>query len=134
MKRFAKSEEIETKIKLQLKDLSKVLIKSQSKDQIDQRAEEIIKNFSGSHNKAARKQIAEILFSVQPSLVHLIPFYSRLAATITVVFPEFGQELLTLLQNEFNVFQKKKDIQEIDTKIRNVRFICELTKFGVCPA
>lgn len=40
------------------------MTKSQSKDQIDQRAEECIKRFKGAYSKQIRRNLAYILFSV----------------------------------------------------------------------
>jgi len=36
-----------------------------------------------------------------------------------------------MLETEFHAMQVQNDIIKIETKIRNIRFIGELTKFGV---
>ncbi|KAI5420910.1 Regulator of nonsense transcripts upf2 [Lathyrus oleraceus] len=42
--------------------------------------------------------------------------------------------LLQMLEEEFNFLMNKKDQMNIETKIRNIRFIGELCKFKVAPA
>ncbi|KAI4339228.1 hypothetical protein MLD38_024190 [Melastoma candidum] len=42
--------------------------------------------------------------------------------------------LLQLLEEEFNFLINKKDQMNIETKIRNIRFIGELCKFRIAPA
>ena len=49
-------------------------------------------------------------------------------------FPEIGLDIINLLQNEFNQLQEgdeQNDLINYDVKIRNVRFLGELTKFGL---
>ena len=42
-----------------------------------------------------------------------------------------GLELVGILEQEFNRLYEDSDVIKIETKIRNIRFIAELTKFGV---
>ena len=44
-----------------------------------------------------------------------------------------GTELVHLLELEFNKLYEDNDVIKIETKIRNIRFLGELTKFNVCP-
>ena len=49
-------------------------------------------------------------------------------------FPEIGLDIINRLQNEFNQLQEgdeQNDLINYDVKIRNVRFLGELTKFGL---
>ena len=85
------------KIEQELDDLGRMLTKSQSLQQIDQRAEECIKRFRGTHNRSARKRIAKILFNVPRHQHQILPFYSRFAATINTYYPEVGIELIRML-------------------------------------
>jgi regulator of nonsense transcripts 2 len=39
-----------------------------------------------------------------------------------------------LLEAEFNKLYEDSDVVKIESKIRNIRFLGELAKFGVCPA
>jgi regulator of nonsense transcripts 2 len=38
-----------------------------------------------------------------------------------------------MLENEFNKMYEDSDVVKIEAKLRNIRFLGELTKFGVCP-
>ena len=48
-------------------------------------------------------------------------------------FKDLGAELVTLLENEFKKLYDDSDVIKIESKIKNIRFLGELTKFGVCP-
>lgn len=41
---------------------------------------------------------------------------------------------MSMLEAEFNRLYEDSDVVKIESKIRNIRFLGELTKFGVCPA
>lgn len=73
------------------------------------------------------------LYNVQRTYLHLLPFYSRLIATLNPVMPEIGNELARLLGKEFRSHIRRKDQIYIESKIKTVRFIGELVKFGVFP-
>jgi regulator of nonsense transcripts 2 len=47
---------------------------------------------------------------------------------------DVGPMIIAMLEEEFQYLFQKKDQINIETKIRNIRFIGELTKFKVCPA
>ena len=49
------------KAEQELDEMNRLLSKSQSKDQIDQRAEECIKKFKGVYYKTTRKNLAYVL-------------------------------------------------------------------------
>jgi len=72
------------------------------------------------------------LFGVPRTQHQLLPFYARFTAILSQYYPEIGVELLKMLLTEFWEMQEQNDIVKIETKIRNIRFIGELTKFGVC--
>ncbi len=40
-----------------------------------------------------------------------------------------GQELVSMLENEFKDLYDTNDVIKGETHIRNIRFLCELTKF-----
>ena len=119
------------KAEQELEDLGRNLTKSQSLYQIDQRAEECIKRFRGAHYRAARKRIASALFNVPRHQHQILPFYSRFAAIISTYHPEVGAELIRMLDQEFREIQEQNDVVKVETKVRNIRFIGELTKFGM---
>lgn len=61
----------------------------------------------------------------------LLPFYGRLVATINLVAPDVAAELSHKLKNEFKYHIAKKNQMNIESKIKIVRFIGEMTKFGL---
>lgn len=38
-----------------------------------------------------------------------------------------------MLDQEFRDLYESNDVLKMETKIRNIRFLCELSKFGICP-
>ena len=85
------------------------------------------------NTKQNRKRLIKALYNVQRTYLHLLPFYSRLIATLNPVMPEIGNELVRLLKNEFRTHIRRKDQIYIESKIKTVRFIGELVKFSVFP-
>jgi hypothetical protein len=62
--------------------MNKKLQKSQSKDQIDEKAMEFMKQNPYPQFKAGRKEMAQILFNIPRNSHNLIPFYARFTAII----------------------------------------------------
>ncbi|CAK9155116.1 unnamed protein product [Ilex paraguariensis] len=56
-----------------------------------------------------------------------------MVATLSTCMKDISSMLLQLLEEEFNFLINKKDQMNIETKIRNIRFIGELCKFKVSP-
>lgn len=61
----------------------------------------------------------------------LLPFFARLAATINLVSTDVAAELCQKLKNEFKYHINKKNQMTIESKIKVVRFIGEMVKFGL---
>ena len=78
------------KAEQELDEMNRLLSKSQSKDQIDQRAEECIKKFKGVYYKTTRKNLAYVLFNVPSHMQQLLPFYGRFAAIMNNYYAELG--------------------------------------------
>jgi regulator of nonsense transcripts 2 len=96
-----------------------------NKNSIDQVAIE----FCEMNNKGNRKRLAEALFKVRRSRLDLLPLYSRLVATLNPGIPELADEVVGHLQGEFRFFVRKKIQDGLEIKIKNVRFLAEMTKF-----
>ncbi|CAF4014532.1 unnamed protein product, partial [Adineta steineri] len=101
-----------------------------NREMIDKAARDFATNLNTKQN---RKRLIKALYTVQRTYLHLLPFYSRLIATLYPVMPEIGNELVRLLKNEFRAHIKRKDQIYIESKIKTVRFIGELVKFSVFP-
>jgi regulator of nonsense transcripts 2 len=101
-----------------------------NRDMIDNAAIDFIKFFN---SKFGRKKLIKTLFNVHRTRLDLLPFFARLAATIHPYVPSVGNELSNLLRHEFKSLFKKKDQINIESKVKNVRFIGELVKFNLFP-
>ncbi|AQK72835.1 Regulator of nonsense transcripts UPF2, partial [Zea mays] len=100
-----------------------------SRDLIDQLTVE----FCYLNSKANRKKLARALFNVNRTSLELLPYYSRLVATLSTCMKDVPSMLLSMLEEEFNFLINKKDQINIETKIKNIRFIGELCKFKMAP-
>ncbi|KAL8094963.1 hypothetical protein AgCh_036464 [Apium graveolens] len=101
-----------------------------SRDLIDQLTVE----FCYVNSKSSRKKLVRALFSVPRTSLELLPYYSRMVATLSTCMKDVSSMLIQLLEEEFNFLLNKKDQMNIETKIRNIRFIGELCKFKIAPA
>ncbi|KAG9450196.1 hypothetical protein H6P81_010161 [Aristolochia fimbriata] len=101
-----------------------------SRDLIDQLTVE----FCYLNSKSNRKKLVRALFNVPRTSLELLPYYSRLVATLSTCMKDVSSMLLQMLEEEFNFLINKKDQMNIETKIRNIRFIGELCKFKIAPA
>ncbi|CAB4301017.1 unnamed protein product [Prunus armeniaca] len=86
------------------------------------------------NSKANRKKLVRAVFNVPRTSLELLPYYSRMVATLSTCMKDVSSMLLAMLEEEFNFLINKKDQMNIETKIRNIRFIGELCKFKIAPA
>lgn len=93
------------------------------------------KEFCYLNSKGNRKHLVTTLYAVPWQSLELIPNYARLAATLIVQagMADIGTQLVDKLKDEFRYHQRKKNQHRLESKLRNIRFISELTKFGVAP-
>ncbi|XP_056697064.1 regulator of nonsense transcripts UPF2 isoform X2 [Spinacia oleracea] len=103
---------------------------SVSRDLIDQLTVE----FCYLNSKTNRKKLVRALFNVPRTSLELLPYYSRMVATLSTCMKDISSMLLQMLEEEFNFLINKKDQMNIETKVRNIRFIGELCKFKIAPA
>uniref|UniRef100_A0A1D1Y076 Regulator of nonsense transcripts 2 n=2 Tax=Anthurium amnicola TaxID=1678845 RepID=A0A1D1Y076_9ARAE len=100
-----------------------------SRDLIDQLTVE----FCYLNSKSNRKKLTRALFNVPRTSLELLPYYSRMVSTLSTCMKDVPAMLLSMLEEEFNFLINKKDQTNIETKIKNIRFIGELCKFKVAP-
>eukprot|EP01114_Cavostelium_apophysatum_P008182 TRINITY_DN2050_c0_g1_i2.p1 TRINITY_DN2050_c0_g1~~TRINITY_DN2050_c0_g1_i2.p1 ORF type:complete len:1232 (-),score=430.22 TRINITY_DN2050_c0_g1_i2:182-3877(-) len=115
---------------LALDDLLARLTNCVNRDLIDQAAID----FCYQNSKNNRKKLVKALFGVPRTQLALIPYYSRMVATLNQYMRDIGPSLVAMLEEEFQYLYHKKDQINIENKIRNIRFMGELTKFKICPA
>uniref|UniRef100_A0A1B0D7C7 MIF4G domain-containing protein n=1 Tax=Phlebotomus papatasi TaxID=29031 RepID=A0A1B0D7C7_PHLPP len=99
-----------------------------NKELIDSAAIEFLLHLN---TKSNRKKLAKVLFGVQRTRLDLLPMFARFVATVNIVSPDVATDLALLLKNDFRYHVLKKDQINIESKIKVVRFIGELTKFGM---
>ncbi|KAG5221706.1 YCF protein [Salix suchowensis] len=91
-------------------------------------------DFCYVNSKLSRKKLVRALFNVPRTSLELLPYYSRMVATLSTCMKDVSSMLLQMLEEELNFLINKKYQMNIETKIRNIRFIGELCKFRIAPA
>lgn len=101
------------------------------REQIDELSEKFCTNHGSSKN--ARKRLSQTLFHVPRARLDLLPYFSRMAATLCRVWPDIGDVVLVDLEQQFHGQAKFKKNQNIESRLRTARYIGELTKFRLAP-
>ncbi|XP_078487138.1 regulator of nonsense transcripts 2 [Ciona intestinalis] len=101
-----------------------------NRDLVDKAAQDFCMNMN---TRANRKRLARALFNVHRSRLDLLPFYARLAATLNSCIPDVSEHLSLMLLRDFRFHVRKRDQIHIESKVKTVRFIGEMTKFGMIP-
>lgn len=91
---------------------------------------------SGGGKEKRLKQLAAALTRPPFGALQLLPFYSRIAATLSQEFPIIAEQLIKFLQREFFGLKKKVDVatDTLEPRLRNASYMAELVKFGIYPA
>lgn len=97
-----------------------------NRDLIDKAAMDFCMNMN---TKANRRKLVRALFTVPRQRLDLLPFYSRLVATLHPCMSDVAEDLCSMLKGDFRFHIRKKDQINIETKNKTVRFIGELAKF-----
>ncbi|KAF8477425.1 armadillo-type protein [Kalaharituber pfeilii] len=100
-----------------------------NRDLIDQAAID----FCFLNSKASRNRLLKVLEEVPRGRQDLLPYYSRLVATLNKYMPDIGTNLVAYLDKEFRSLQRRKEKELGEVRARNIRYLSELTKFGVVP-
>ncbi|PWW73941.1 ARM repeat-containing protein [Tuber magnatum] len=100
-----------------------------NRDLIDQAAFE----FCFLNSKASRNRLLKVLQDVPRGRQDLLPYYARLIATLNKYLPDIGKGMVEYLDKEFRSLQRRKDKELSEVRSRNVRYLSELTKFGIIP-
>jgi regulator of nonsense transcripts 2 len=101
-----------------------------SKDAVDQAAID----FCFLNSKASRNRLVKALTEVPKGRSDLLPSWSRLAATLGRYMPDIPKGLVEYLDAEFRSLQRRKEKDFLgQVRLSNIRYLAELTKFGVVP-
>jgi len=101
------------------------------REQLDELTEKFCTNHGSSKN--SRKRLSRTLFLVPRSRLDLLPYYSRMAATVDRVWTDIASPLVADLEHQFHGQAKFKKNQNIESRMKTARYIGELTKFRVAP-
>jgi regulator of nonsense transcripts 2 len=102
----------------------------QTKEMVDQ----IALDFCFLNSKASRNRLIKALQEVPKGRSDLLPLYSRLIATLGQYLADIPQGLITYLDEEFRSLQRRKQKEFLgQVRTANIRYLAELTKFGVVP-
>lgn len=88
-----------------------------------------------ANTKAARKKLVRALTEVPRASLQLVPYYARIVAALSQVYPEIGSGVVAHLEEEFNNLLLKKDPTNItlEPRIKNCRYLAEMAKFKLTP-
>jgi regulator of nonsense transcripts 2 len=101
-----------------------------TKDAVDQTA----MDFCFLNSKASRNRLIKAVQDIPKGRSDLLPIYSRLIATLGKYMPDVSQGLVSYLDDEFRSLQRRKSKDFLgQVRTQNVRYLAELTKFGVVP-
>ena len=102
----------------------------QAKDSVDQAAVD----FAFLNSKASRNRLIKAVQEVPKGRSDLLPIYSRLVATLGKYLADVPSSLVTHLDEEFRSLQRRKQKDFLgQVRTGNIRYLAELTKFGVVP-
>ena len=102
----------------------------QNKEQIDQAA----MDFCFLNSKASRNRLIKAVQELPKGRSDLLPSYSRLVATLGKYMPDISHGLVSHLDEEFRSLQRRKQKDFLgQVRTGNIRYLAELTKFGVVP-
>lgn len=101
-----------------------------NKEIIDQTAID----FCFLNSKASRNRLVKALTEVPKGRSDLLPSWARLVATLGRYMPDVPKGLVDYLDAEFRSLQRRKEKDFLgQVRLSNIRYLAELTKFGVVP-
>lgn len=101
-----------------------------NKEVIDQTAID----FCFLNSKASRNRLIKALTDVPKNRGDLLPSWARLIATLGQYMPDIPKGVIEYLDAEFRSLQARKTKEFLaQVRIVNIRYLAELTKFGIVP-
>lgn len=101
-----------------------------TKDSVDQTAID----FCFLNSKASRNRLIKALTDVPKNRGDLLPSWARLVATLGQYMPDVPKGVIEYLDAEFRSLQARKSKDFLaQVRIVNIRYLAELTKFGIVP-
>ncbi|KAI8350112.1 armadillo-type protein [Mortierella sp. GBAus27b] len=100
-----------------------------NRDMIDQAAVD----FCYLNTKLHRNRLIKTLVQVPRDRHDLLPYYARMIATFKPFYPDVAEEVLAALEREFRGLLRKKHLDLSESRVKNIKFLSELVKFGITP-
>jgi regulator of nonsense transcripts 2 len=101
-----------------------------AKDAVDQAAID----FGFLNSKASRNRLIKALCDVPKGRTDLLAPWARLIATLGRYMADIPKAMVEHLDSEFRSLQRRKDKDFLgQVRLGNVRYLAELTKFGIVP-
>lgn len=101
-----------------------------TKDQVDQFAID----FCFLNSKASRNRLIKAIEEIPKGRTDLLPLYARLVSTLGRNLQDVPEAMIKYLDDEFRSLQRRKSKDFLgQVRMVNIRYIAELTKFGVVP-
>jgi hypothetical protein len=83
------------------------------------------------HSKSGKKKLAKHLFAVKRTSLELLPLYAKVVKILEPEGGELSDQLTSMLRKEFEKLFTERDQIKIESKVKNMRFMCELVKFKI---
>jgi regulator of nonsense transcripts 2 len=109
--------------------LEQELPEASRRETIDELADRFCVNHGS--NKNSRKRLYKTLFLVPRTRLDLLPYYSRFAAILDRVY--LDSTLVAELEQQMHGQARFKKNANLESRLRTVRYLSELTKFRVSP-
>lgn len=91
-------------------------------------------DFCFLNSKASRNRLIKALTDVPKNRGDLLPCWARLVATLGQYMPDIPKGVIDYLDAEFRSLQARKSKEFLAVvRIVNIRYLAELTKFGIVP-
>ena len=75
-------------------------------------------DFAYINKKVTRRRLVSILLGVSRQRLDLLPYYSRLIATLNRYMPDIGTQVVEELQGSFRYHQRKKEQMFVEEKLK----------------
>jgi len=118
-----------SKTSREVQELLATLPNCLSRDSVDKFCVEFC-HVTGS-NKQAKNSLLRELRYIPWNRSELIPYYARVAATLSQVFEDLGPKLAGRLLGQFKFLSKTTSMDKLESRLRNARYIGELVKFNL---
>jgi regulator of nonsense transcripts 2 len=96
--------------------------------------DELCIEFLGAYNNNKyRKQLIKSMLRSSKSNYAILKYFSRFVANLTQITKDISEDTASHLMNDFNDLNRADKLDMFDERIKNIRFISEMVKFGSFP-